>query len=415
MKLGNPIKRFNHQKYLFNPRHLLWVLFFIPTINLLASDHVDGPINIEHAISDITDFYAFPSPEKPGHLILIANTHPFTPSSGHFSDRIHYDFLLRPAIINKRGSKALFEVGTESRISCQFETPKAEHEPHWVTCQSDQASSVRTQVNNTQSKSSDSGLRVFAGRRSDPFFANFDWLKAVSSDGIIAKPDDSNILANMNVLSIVLEINLAQYFGDNPPTLMALAVETLTQDSAKTAESLRRIDWLGRPEISNVYLASHKKIKEDLRDRYNKETPFDSSSVNRLLYQKRLHDSIKYYDALDTKQNWTLTMREHYVELLLNDYLVIDMSKPCNSASYFALEQAMLHEKTATSCGGRHPNDDVMDTIFTSLINANSGVHIRDGVNHPTHPSVAIFPYLANPDDSIWADIKATATRFLLN
>jgi hypothetical protein len=37
-------------------------------------------------IADITDAYAFPSPERPGHLVLVMNTLPFAPPSARFSD-----------------------------------------------------------------------------------------------------------------------------------------------------------------------------------------------------------------------------------------------------------------------------------------------------------------------------------------
>lgn len=35
------------------------------------SDHFDGPRMIAEPVIDITDLYAFPSPEKPGHLVFV--------------------------------------------------------------------------------------------------------------------------------------------------------------------------------------------------------------------------------------------------------------------------------------------------------------------------------------------------------
>ena len=40
-----------------------------------------------------------------------------------------------------------------------------------------------------------------------------------------------------------------------------------------------------------------------------------------------------------------------------------------------------------TTCGGRALNDDVMDTIFTVLINAGKGPVIRDGVDRASRPA----------------------------
>ena len=50
------------------------------------------------------------------------------------------------------------------------------------------------------------------------------------------------------------------------------------------------------------------------------------------------------------------------------------------------------------TCGGRALNDDVMDTIFTLLINAGNGPIIRDGVDQPRGPATQTFPYLAPPN-----------------
>ena len=41
------------------------------------------------------------------------------------------------------------------------------------------------------------------------------------------------------------------------------------------------------------------------------------------------------------------------------------------------------------TCGGRTLNDDVMDTIFTLLVNAGHGPTIRDGVDAATCPGTS--------------------------
>ena len=47
-------------------------------------------------MADITDFYAFPSPERPGWLVLVLNTLPFAPPSALLSDGLIYRLRLRP-------------------------------------------------------------------------------------------------------------------------------------------------------------------------------------------------------------------------------------------------------------------------------------------------------------------------------
>jgi len=50
------------------------------------SDHISGPRALAEPIADITDVYAFPSPERPGHLVLVMNTLPFAQPSDRLSD-----------------------------------------------------------------------------------------------------------------------------------------------------------------------------------------------------------------------------------------------------------------------------------------------------------------------------------------
>jgi hypothetical protein len=45
-----------------------------------VSDHISGPRALADPIADITDVYAFPSPGRPGHLVLVQNTLPFAPA-----------------------------------------------------------------------------------------------------------------------------------------------------------------------------------------------------------------------------------------------------------------------------------------------------------------------------------------------
>ena len=44
------------------------------------SDHFSGPAVMGDPAVDITDFYAFPSPERSGNLVLIMNVFPMATS-----------------------------------------------------------------------------------------------------------------------------------------------------------------------------------------------------------------------------------------------------------------------------------------------------------------------------------------------
>ena len=56
---------------------------------------------------------------------------------------------------------------------------------------------------------------------------------------------------------------------------------------------------------------------------------------------------------------------------MLADYLVVDLTKPyVEQGSYLEIELAALRGDAHETCGGRTLNDDVVDTMFTQLINA---------------------------------------------
>jgi hypothetical protein len=84
---------------------------------------------------------------------------------------------------------------------------------------------------------------------------------------------------------------------------------------------------------------------------------------------------------------------------VLADYLVLDVTKPYTErGSFLEIELAALAGKVHETCGGRTPNDDVIDTLFTTLVNAGNGPVIRDGVDQATRPASRTFPYLAAPN-----------------
>ena len=83
-------------------------------------------------------------------------------------------------------------------------------------------------------------------------------------------------------------------------------------------------------------------------------------------------------------------------DLVLADYLVVDVTKPyVEQGSFLEIELAARRGEPHQTCGGRTLNDDVMDTIFTQLVNAGHGPTIRDGVDAATRPGTVGFPYLA--------------------
>jgi len=135
-----------------------------------VSHHISGPRAVAEPIADITDLFAFPSPERPGHLVLVLNTLPFAPASARFSDALLYRFRLRRLTRNAPGAAAPFAPEDEDIvIDCAFSTPEPEDggEQH-CTCTLPGGETVTVPVE-AEVGSNGAGARIFAGPRWDPF------------------------------------------------------------------------------------------------------------------------------------------------------------------------------------------------------------------------------------------------------
>ena len=60
------------------------------------SDHFSGPAVIDDPSVDVTDFFAFPSPERPGNLVLVMDVLPLASPKSGFRDVVTHRFRLQP-------------------------------------------------------------------------------------------------------------------------------------------------------------------------------------------------------------------------------------------------------------------------------------------------------------------------------
>ena len=85
------------------------------------SDHVDGPRQIGDPAIDLTDLFAFTSPENPGHTVLAANVFPSAGVSAMFSNAVNHSIVVRRVTVAGIGDAAKFKPGDqEYRFSCRF-------------------------------------------------------------------------------------------------------------------------------------------------------------------------------------------------------------------------------------------------------------------------------------------------------
>ena len=366
------------------------------------SDHISGPRALAEPIADITDVYAFPSPERPGHIVLVVNTRPFAQPSDFFSDGLVYRFRLHPLTARVPGHPVPFAVVAEEFVfDCVFSV-HVHTDGLWGfeqegTCTTPGGETVAFRVNDA-APGEEHGVRVFAGARWDPFIMDAPAALKTIATGKLAFTDPSSIfLDGKDVLSLVVELDTALLGGAE---LLAVVAETLTRGVFNV-----RIERVGRPEVKNMMLAPKQfdPVNRDLeiRDLYNSEDPFHLADGYLGAYRARLNANLAFWDGLDGNADWPPREDGSHplTELVLADYLVVDVTKPyVEQGSYLEIELAGLRGEAHRTCGGRTLNDDVMDTIFTQLINAGNGPVIRDGVDRSTRPGTRTFPCLAEPN-----------------
>jgi len=74
------------------------------------SDHVDGPRSIGEPAADLTDFFAFTSPENPGRTVLAACVFPYAGENAIFSNVIDYSMAVRRVTVAGVGNAARFNL-----------------------------------------------------------------------------------------------------------------------------------------------------------------------------------------------------------------------------------------------------------------------------------------------------------------
>ena len=195
-----------------------------------ASDHLDGPRASADPQADITDVFAFTSPEDPARVVFILCVTPFASNTSTFSAQVDYVFRVRRLL----APHPLTLDTTPLDVTCTFDQSSPQH----VKCTTAAGQQATATVGDPAGGATgQSPLRVFAGLRSDPAF--FDRQGALST---VASGRDSftgqNAFAGANVLAIVVEIDVAALApadaglsllpeGGSPIGMIAVAAETV--------------------------------------------------------------------------------------------------------------------------------------------------------------------------------------------
>jgi hypothetical protein len=373
------------------------------------SDHNSSPRGVAEPAIDIGDLYVFPSPSRPGRLVLAMSVFPNAQPGALFSDAASYRFSLRPVTIPSGGPGSRFEVGTDRYdVTCAFAAPAttddAGNPVQEGTCMLPNGATVSFRVNDEQGAEAP-GARVFAGLRMDPLFIDgTGYVQTLAPGHLSFQASGTNTADGWNILGIVVELDVATMLGRAPGTLFAVAAETVTAGKFPI-----RLERFGRVFAKNQLLGEYGvdavNRDLDLRELYNQEDPFQLAPNYLGAYRARMNANLAVLDGIDGKIDWPLQPDGTHplTELYLADYQVVDVARPYTEDSYLEIEQALLQGRAHATCGGRSLNDDAVDTSLTFVVTAGNGRRISDGVDQATVRASDSFPYLAppNPDPAV--------------
>ncbi len=210
-----------------------------------------------------------------------------------------------------------------------------------------------------------------------------------------------NLLQNDNVLCIVIDFDTKRVLDPDKGSLFGVIAETvpLTRLGEFVGSQPPRIDWVGRPEQTNVrlncpFLGNN---VDDLRDLWNQQVPFAIADELRPLFLKRLTDSLTAFDMHDGRQDWTPAALAANANMFLDDYLLFDVDKPITDTSHLEIEKSTLNGNAYRTGGGRTVDADVIDVLLSWMVNRDRKPLIG-GTTKATKPGMKTFPYFATPN-----------------
>jgi len=206
----------------------------------IASDHQDSP-NVElNPLQDLTDVYAFPSPTA-GRIVLVMNTRAFLTPAQSGSASFDHNQLYQFKIDNTgdaREDKVIQVTFTGSGASQQVEVRGPVAPPVVGAMANTVATSAPTVTGALNTNlGTTAGMQVFAGPRDDSFFIDLEQFFRIIPDrkpstgplsqlpntataaGFRPAGQAQNYVAGFNVLSIVVELPIADLTAGGSPRL----------------------------------------------------------------------------------------------------------------------------------------------------------------------------------------------------
>jgi hypothetical protein len=452
--------------------------------NVGASSHREAPAISQDPAADNTDTYMFRSPDAPGTITLIANYYPYEGPAGgpnfyRFGDDVLYEFH-----INNNGN-AKDQITYQFRFHTTTTNPNtflyntgvlsSINDPDWSLRQTYTVRRMKgdgatvlaeglatppanvgthsipdyTPLRNQAIHTIDGNIKVFAGQRADPFFADvgaiFDLLTIRGGIPAGFSSGGKNTFKNYNLQTIALRIPIEKLTAcgctpgpnDDPVIGFWASASRRTnqvRDSAAdasaaeamSAESWRDSNWrqvsrLGLPLINEVI------IPLGLKDKFNASKPVnDVANFAGPVTKPELAGLLHALYGLPVPP----TPRTDLVEVLLKgvpglnrpkgnvvpaDLLRLNVKTPlCGTGGAPACSRlGVIGGDVQGFPNGRRLTDDVVDVserVVAGVLNSSctttpcpwqqgANALLGDGVNAPERAPLAMFPYVPDPYD----------------
>ena len=178
---------------------------------LIAADHIDAPA-VSGTGSDITDFYAFQSPENANNMVFVVNVQGLLAPSATAAASFDEEVMVEINIDNSATKDNLEDLV----IQATFDGGKVKIHGPSAPIDKGITSTLLTTIaveasvttyGGTAAVGESNGIKVFAGPRDDPFFFDLNQFKAIiggTATGFNNPGTDT--FAGTNVLSIVVEV-----------------------------------------------------------------------------------------------------------------------------------------------------------------------------------------------------------------
>ncbi|HET7368816.1 MAG TPA: DUF4331 domain-containing protein, partial [Gaiella sp.] len=387
-----------------------------------ASSHREAPLIAEDPGADLTDVYAFRSPDKPGTVTIMANVLPGEdPAAGPnwytFSPGARYnlkidttgdvkpDVIYRFQFTRKTGPLFLGDTAqpfTVTRVEKGRSTvvARATTPPNNIGKRS--TPDYRSLVTKSIVSFDGGDSKAFAGQRDDPFFGDigaiFDLVAIRKGTGNAGGGKDFFAGYGVHTFAVQVPIAALQARGSTIGVWASVDRRKITTRGGTTRDSGAwvQVNRLGNPLVNEVI------IPTALKDRWNAEQPWNESAYRKYYESPLLAAVINKLYKLGAPE----TGRDDLVAVLLTGVPELNFTGK-KLADVLRLNLGVAVPKSPNRLGvlggdtqgwpnGRRLGDDVIDIAERAVAGALIGkkVDLGDGVDQGDTQRMATFPYV---------------------